>query len=100
MPELRKDPITGRWVIISTDRRKRGRVLEFNHEYGCAFKLATSFDAYLKDVADGLKSKKIKWDDEAGLSYARSREWEDLIEKKKVEYDPKFLEHFGADEAG
>src|SRR5690349_17954690 len=23
MPELRKDPITGRWVIISTDRRKR-----------------------------------------------------------------------------
>ena len=23
MPELRKDPITGRWVIIATDRRKR-----------------------------------------------------------------------------
>jgi predicted phosphodiesterase len=23
MPELRKDPITGRWVIISTDRQKR-----------------------------------------------------------------------------
>ena len=23
MPELRKDPVTGRWVIISTDRRKR-----------------------------------------------------------------------------
>jgi UDPglucose--hexose-1-phosphate uridylyltransferase len=23
VPELRKDPITGRWVIISTDRRKR-----------------------------------------------------------------------------
>ncbi len=23
MPELRKDPITGRWVIISTERRKR-----------------------------------------------------------------------------
>ena len=23
MPELRKDPITGRWVIISTDRAKR-----------------------------------------------------------------------------
>ena len=22
MPELRKDPITGRWVIISTDRAK------------------------------------------------------------------------------
>ncbi|HWW82149.1 MAG TPA: hypothetical protein VNZ26_01025, partial [Vicinamibacterales bacterium] len=23
MPELRRDPLTGRWVIISTDRRKR-----------------------------------------------------------------------------
>jgi UDPglucose--hexose-1-phosphate uridylyltransferase len=23
MPELRKDPIIGRWVIISTDRGKR-----------------------------------------------------------------------------
>src|SRR5260370_24645745 len=23
LPELRKDPITGRWVIISTDRAKR-----------------------------------------------------------------------------
>ena len=23
MPELRKDPITGRWVIISSDRGKR-----------------------------------------------------------------------------
>src|SRR5881409_1086805 len=23
MPELRKDPVTGRWVIISTDRQKR-----------------------------------------------------------------------------
>ena len=23
MPELRKDPVVGRWVIISTDRAKR-----------------------------------------------------------------------------
>ena len=23
MPELRKDPVTGRWVIISTDRSRR-----------------------------------------------------------------------------
>ena len=40
MPELRKDPIVGRWVIIATDRAKRpvaakdraivhGRVLPF-----------------------------------------------------------------------
>ncbi len=39
MPELRKDPVTGRWVIISTDRHKRphdfmierGRVLGAEH---------------------------------------------------------------------
>ncbi len=30
MPELRKDPITGRWVIISTDRAKRPT--DFAHE--------------------------------------------------------------------
>ncbi len=30
MPELRKDPITGRWVIISTDRAKRPT--DFLHE--------------------------------------------------------------------
>ena len=29
MPELRKDPIIGRWVIISTDRAKRPS--DFNH---------------------------------------------------------------------
>ena len=23
MPELRKDPVTGRWVIIATERAKR-----------------------------------------------------------------------------
>jgi len=23
MPELRKDPITGRWVVVSTERQKR-----------------------------------------------------------------------------
>ena len=30
MPELRKDPVTGRWVIISTDRA--GRPTDFVHE--------------------------------------------------------------------
>src|SRR5437764_8910854 len=29
MPELRKDPVTGRWVIISTDRRKRPNDFRF-----------------------------------------------------------------------
>ncbi|MBI5562283.1 MAG: DUF4931 domain-containing protein, partial [Deltaproteobacteria bacterium] len=30
MPELRKDPIIGRWVIISTERGKRPSEFEFN----------------------------------------------------------------------
>ncbi len=30
MPELRKDPIVGRWVIISTERGKRPSEFEFN----------------------------------------------------------------------
>jgi UDPglucose--hexose-1-phosphate uridylyltransferase len=29
MPELRKDPVTGRWVIISTDRQKRPNDFRF-----------------------------------------------------------------------
>jgi len=29
VPELRKDPVTGRWVIISTDRRKRPNDFQF-----------------------------------------------------------------------
>ncbi|HZR23337.1 MAG TPA: galactose-1-phosphate uridylyltransferase [Vicinamibacterales bacterium] len=29
MPELRKDPVTGRWVIISTDRQKRPHDFKF-----------------------------------------------------------------------
>ena len=29
MPELRKDPVTGRWVIISTDRQKRPHDFRF-----------------------------------------------------------------------
>ena len=31
MPELRKDPVTGRWVIISTDRRKRPNDFRIEH---------------------------------------------------------------------
>jgi UDPglucose--hexose-1-phosphate uridylyltransferase len=31
MPELRKDPITGRWVIISTERRKRPSAFQVEH---------------------------------------------------------------------
>jgi UDPglucose--hexose-1-phosphate uridylyltransferase len=31
MPELRKDPVTGRWVIISTERRKRPSAFRLEH---------------------------------------------------------------------
>jgi len=31
MPELRRDPITGRWVIISTDRQKRPNDFRIEH---------------------------------------------------------------------
>jgi UDPglucose--hexose-1-phosphate uridylyltransferase len=31
VPELRKDPITGRWVIISTERRKRPSAFRIEH---------------------------------------------------------------------
>ena len=31
MPELRKDPVTGRWVIISTERRKRPTDFRLDH---------------------------------------------------------------------
>jgi UDPglucose--hexose-1-phosphate uridylyltransferase len=32
MPELRRDPVIGRWVIISTERAKRPN--DFNIEHG------------------------------------------------------------------
>ena len=84
--------------LASKDAKKRGRILQFNHELGCAFEIAPSFDKYLEHIADGLASKKIVWNDEAGLSYKKGRDWDDLIEKKKVEYDPKFLEEYGGGE--
>ena len=42
MPELRKDPITGRWVIISTDRAKRPtdfvrQEVTLGHSVNCPF---------------------------------------------------------------
>ena len=36
MPELRKDPITGRWVIISTERRKRPSAFRLEHVHPVA----------------------------------------------------------------
>jgi UDPglucose--hexose-1-phosphate uridylyltransferase len=36
MPELRKDPVTGRWVIISTERRKRPSDFRIEHAISAA----------------------------------------------------------------
>jgi cell wall assembly regulator SMI1 len=82
--------------LASDEPGKRGRILQFNHEYGGAYALATSFEAYVTSIADGLESRKIKWDEDAGLSYAKSRDWDDLIDKKKVEYDPEFIKEDGS----
>ena len=83
--------------LASEEPGKRGRVLQFNHEYGGAYPLAASFEAYLADIADGLESRKIVWDEDSGLSYKKSRDWDDLIDKKKVEYDPEFMKEFGGE---
>ena len=32
MPEFRKDPVTGRWVIIATERAKRPSAFVSSHE--------------------------------------------------------------------
>jgi hypothetical protein len=67
---------------------------------GGAAELAPSFDAYLEHVANGLESKKIVWNEESGLTYKRGRDSDDLIETKKVEYDPKFLEQIRGGDNG
>ena len=36
VPELRKDPVTGRWVIISTERRKRPNDFRFEPARRCS----------------------------------------------------------------
>lgn len=63
-----------------------GRVLQFNHEYGGAYVLAPSLEAYLAHIADGLEGKKIVFDEDSGLHYRRALDWDDLIDKGKVEY--------------
>ena len=70
--------------LASTDPKARGRVLQFNHEYGSAVQVAPSFEKYLEHIADGLASKKIIWDDDSGLSYVKGKDWDDL---KAVEYE-------------
>ena len=47
MPELRKDPITGRWVIISTDRQKRPH--DFHFESATVPGQATTVQVMVKD---------------------------------------------------
>lgn len=47
MPDLRKDPVVGRWVIIATDRAKRPH--DFTHEGKAA---APAFDPFLEGNED------------------------------------------------
>ena len=77
---------------------QRGRVLIYNHEYNAASPLAPSFGQYLRDLADGMESGEIVWS-ERGLSYAQERKWDDLIDERKVEYDPDFLKEYGDEDA-
>ncbi len=46
-------------------------------------------------MANCLETGKIVWDADAGLSYAQSRDWDDLIDAKQVEYDPEFMKEYG-----
>jgi cell wall assembly regulator SMI1 len=57
--------------FASADPKRRGRVLQFNHEYGCATAIAPSFEEYLQHIADALEAKSIIWDTKAGF---RTRE--------------------------
>ena len=77
--------------LASDDPTKRGRVLQFNHEYGGAYPLAPSFEAYLTHLADGLEKKTIRFDPEFGLSYKKPKDWDDLIDAGKVEYAPELM---------
>lgn len=94
MPGFRKgwipfgDNYGGDHIVVdlaTADPKKRGRVLQFNHEYAAAVELAPSFEKYLRHIADGLASKKIVWHDDNGLSYRKAKDWDDL---KQVEDDP------------
>lgn len=75
--------------LASTDSTKRGRVLQFNHEYATAVEVAPSLEKYLEHIADGLASKKIVWDNDSGLSYKKGKDWEDLkqVEAEEEEQD-------------
>lgn len=76
-------------IDLSTDDpKKRGRVLQFNHEYGGARVAAKSLAAFLQEIADGLDDESIIFDEDAGLSYVEGIDWEE----EKLEYDPKALE--------
>jgi cell wall assembly regulator SMI1 len=68
----------------STPPEKRGRVLQFNHEYGCSTELAASFEEYLERIAEDLAAKRIKWD--RGFCYVKGKDWDNLINTGKVEY--------------
>jgi cell wall assembly regulator SMI1 len=82
--------------LASEDAKKRGRILQFNHEYGGAYEVAPSIEAFLTSIAQGLEKKTIVFDDDAGLTYKKTLDWDDLIGAGKVEYDPEWEKEMGA----
>jgi hypothetical protein len=66
---------------------KRGRVLQFNHEYGGATELAPSFVSYFEHLAEGIHTGRVVWDEDAGLSYVEGQDWDDLHDAGRIEWD-------------
>jgi UDPglucose--hexose-1-phosphate uridylyltransferase len=70
MPELRKDPVTGRWVIISTERRKRptdfrverSAIIEEEHCPFCAGREALTPPEILSYRHNGGGPNSSDWD--------------------------------------
>lgn len=78
--------------LNTDDPKKRGRVLQFNHEYGGAVELAPSIEAYLTTLADDLEAGRVVFDAGSGLSTVEGRDWDDLMDEEKVEFDPEMEE--------
>ena len=85
MPELRKDPIVGRWVIISTDRAKRPTdfVRENMKIKGDSALFATEtkvrrrlrFKPIVRARMEGLRSSAIRPDGPCGLCRTSFQLW-------------------------
>jgi hypothetical protein len=74
------DNRTGDNIVVdlgSKGREQTGGVLQFNHEYSGALPIAASLSKYLRDIADGLESETIRFDQECGLSRAEGIDFDE-----------------------